>query len=394
MSRLGHCSDGREMWAGYIFYALAPLFIFASPVFIGIMADRLHLTPAQMGGLAAIEATGGIFASVTAPHWIARVPWRPLAFWAAAVAVIGALLGITATSFEQLLVIRLTSSILGCGVLYAIGVAILARTAKPDRHFAIAGGLQAAVPALTMFLVPWAAKVSGSNLALGVFAAAFACSLLGIRFMRMSTEADLERTVDLRMRTSAFGLQGLAILGSTLCLAAASGAYWSFAERIGVQAALSADAIGAVLAVASIAGVGGSALAVFLIGKASRSVLFAFGSIGYLAALAMLHARITLPLYATTAVLSYICSVFLTPLQFGAIAQLDHEGKLAVAAPAAQSLGVMAGPFAAGLAIRGNDFVVSAVVAGAFAILTWILFVISTTTRVRVRHAQARSTHG
>jgi predicted MFS family arabinose efflux permease len=359
--------------AGYTFYALAPLLVNASPVFIGLLAGRFTLSPAQMGLLAAIEASGGVVASLTAPYWINRIDWRACGIASAFVMTLSLLATIVVPNFETLIVVRLIGAIFGGGVIYALSVALIGRLGNPDRHFAVGGALQAVMPAVLMAAVPYVRAINGGTLALALFGAALSVAILAAR--TIEHRPHLQGTVPERMPSKrAIGPAGAHLLASLFLVSAAAGAFWTFAEKLGEQAGLAHAEADPILAIGPVLGIFGAAIAAWLAMRFRRQRLLGCAMVVFLTVLAFAAARLTPITFAIAAIGVFSLWAFLTPFQFGAIANEDPRGRALVLALAAQSMGVVIGPLASGLVIKCTDYSGVLWIAGSFVILAWIAF--------------------
>lgn len=345
--------------ATYVLYALAPLTVNAAPAFLDVAGSRLPLTGAETGLLAAVEATGGLIASLTAPFWIHRVRWRPAMVAASTVMVLGFAAMPLATEFAALAMLRAVASILGAGIVYSLTIAQLSSRPHAERHFALAGVGQAVLAALVTVAVPATRAHAGHDSAYLCFAAVAVAGPLSAMWFRpeaiavnaaAGTRPHLGRLPD---RT------GLALLLSALLLPAGGATYWAFADSIGRMAGLADAAIAQSVSVALVTGVLGSVAAASAVRWFAVLPLFCAGAAVAIAAMWGLAAHPGAASFALANIAVNFIWIFLTPLQMGAMARAARGPLLAVLGPGAQSAGVMLGPAMVGQLVGPAHFLVA-----------------------------------
>jgi len=372
-------SPAAHLSAGAAFYALGALMVIASPVFVGMVAERLSLSPAEIGFVVGAEASGGIVASLTGPLWLTRLSARHVALFGIVVMVAGALLTASATGFTDLLLIRSAFSILGAGPVYALSIPLLARLPDPHRAFAIAGGAQALVPALVMVILPWTSAGWGFGAAMVVLAVVLASGLLFLGGVPAWPAGRSEAAPLLGggMR-SVGGLRIPLLLFTVFSLVAGTQAFWAFSERIGDAKGIGAEGIGAALGAATLFGIFGSLAAALSARHMSSRTQFVAGCVACAIGPLVILVDTTRVGFVAAAFLIFFASVFATIFQLAAIAEWDPTGRTAVLVPATQSLGVIAGPVLTGFVVGDGDFARAALVAVAFFTATALVFAIAT----------------
>lgn len=370
-------SPDRAAIAGCAFYAFGALMVLILPLYVGLAAEALRLSPTQLGMLAAAEASGGVVSSLAGPWWIARVNWRVAAAGAIVVMIAGALATAFATDFLSLMILRTATSVLGAGVIYTLGIAILSQTTSPDRQFAIGGGAQALVPAMILLVGPSLSDRFGLQGVMILVAVLFASMLPLLHRVPLRGGTEGESTAIADALGSSAKRAGVLLLLSALLLTAATNAYWAFAERIGEAAKLDHTTVGAWLAASAAIGVAAAAAAAIAAMHLSRNLSFLLGSIGMALGMLAVITGVTNITFAISVIALFFFSVFLTPFQFGAIAIADGSGtgRLAVLAPAAQSIGVMIGPILAGVLVTNGRYSSASEVALGLLVLTFATFV-------------------
>lgn len=355
----GAASARPALVATYILYALAPLTVNAAPAFLDVAGSRLALSGAETGLLAAVEATGGLIASVTAPFWIGRVRWRPAIVAASLVMVLGFAAMPLAHGFAALAILRVLASILGAGIVYSVTIAHLSSLPHAERHFALAGVGQAALAALVTVAVPAARSYAGHDGAYLCFAAVALASPVAAMWFHSDRIVMNAPAGAPSMSGWMPDRAGLALLLSALLLPAGGATYWAFADSIGRMAGLSDAAIAQSVSFALVTGVLGSVVAATAVRRFAVLPLYCAGAAVAVGAMWGVAAHPGAASFALSNIAVNFIWIFLTPLQMGAMAGAARGPLLAVLGPGAQSAGVMIGPAMVGQMVGTAHFVVA-----------------------------------
>lgn len=351
------------------------------------MSGALDLSAGQIGQLAAVEAVGGISASLTAPFWITRYRWRLIAMFSLTVMIIGALATAVASSFDQIIIARLLSSVLGAGPTYALGVAAISTSNHPDRDFAIGGGIQSALPAMILFAAPAFSGAQGLHHIALLLACLFAAGLFATPNLRHHGNHPVAapKVAELPTDVQSGPARPLAflLLISAFSLAACTQAYWAFSERVGASASLSHSFVGQMLGMSTLISILSSVVAARLANRVRRDIIFSVGACLFLFCLILVLMETKSWSFGISVIAVSFFGVLLTPFQFGAITEADPSGRSAVLTPAAQSLGVMTGPLAAGYLISGESYILAALASAVFLVIAWLTFQLAHPSRNR-----------
>ncbi|HLO96717.1 MAG TPA: MFS transporter, partial [Burkholderiaceae bacterium] len=225
---------------------------------------------------------------------------------------------------------------------------------------------QTAAQALVgMLLARWVIAVHGWAAAFWVLAAAGAVPLLLLGQLPAAL-SPLPHGDHGRIRWSWPAVQSLV---AVFLLMASLGAFWAYAEPLGMRAGLDAQAAQTVIAAALIAQIAGGTLGTVAVGRWTAAPVLAasallLGGVGLAVFLAPRMSEGFFPLCMAFAFVWLFMVPFHTAHAFAA----DGSGRVAALTPAAQLLGSAAGPLVASLLVVGEDpsraALVSAVCAG------------------------------
>lgn len=343
------------------------------PVIVGLLADMRGLSPDQLGQVASAETFGVAITALLGPWLLRRVAARTL--MGAGLLALMVLHGLSALplSFAGFVGVRLAASV-ATGVAMPAAVAVLGRAADPERAFAWAVSAQILLSALELLAFGPLAKAFGLW---GVYGALAVLALAAVLLaLRCAPPADIGAA-------SAGGVRlpgaAWALIASVLLFFCAIGAYWTFIERAGVQAGLSADAMGGWLAASNAAALLGSMSAPWLARRVGeRRVLLVGLLLAVLVPLGLLRADggpigvlVNLGLFV-------VLWNLLMVVQMAVLGRWDPQGRAVSLTPAAQGFGLALAPLLAGLLAEQHGFAVAVASASAFAALavlaTWLAF--------------------
>lgn len=332
------------------------------PLLVGIYVDTLQFGVSAAGYISAAELTGLAVAAIVTSRSIGR---RSLGLLGVAGCVLFCIANIAsthATSAVALIIARIAAGG-GAGIALAVGSAIAARTRAPERVFALAF---AGITLYGLLFFPTSAylfelfgpaglywtKATLGALAASVIGASLYSSRVGGNFSgssarnaaRMAPERAVVRFED-RLR----------ILGCGFALYVGHGAVWTYEERMGVRAGLSAAEIGQAFGLASIGGFFGAMIAATLGARLGRTVpqLLALG-FSVLAALLIIASQGPVS-FTVSACLIALAWFYGVPYLAGVASTHDPSGQLAGELSAVMSAGIALGPLI-GASIVSSSF--------------------------------------
>jgi predicted MFS family arabinose efflux permease len=348
--------------AGWASFEVAPLVVSA-------LMDAFSFGEAAAGGLASAELMALAVAMLASAGSMARHSRARLGLVGVVIAIAGHVASSFAVSYPLLLSTRMLAG-LGAGLAFAAGSAAAAGARHPERVFAIAALAGGVGGALLLAGLPYATVAYGPA---GAFVALAAVATLALPFIGWLPAPARQRAGD---QVGPAPHRGMALRGliAVAFLAVGEGAVWAFAGKIAESAGLSVMGAGRVLAMSSLLGQGGALLAAWLGTRRGRvfpvglGVLCVVGSV-----LLLVFARNPL-IFGAGAGIWALSFFFVFPYLMGTMSALDPRGRWAVAAGAAEVVGLGVGPFVGGLLVTGGSYAALAwfMLAGGFVSL-WLL---------------------
>jgi len=359
--------------AGALLFSIGPAALMVMPMIVGVYVDELGFSGRQAGLLASVDATGMFVASLLGMVWVRTLNWRLAAMLGLGGAVAGNLLAAGAHEFTLMLACRALAS-LGAGTAFAAATASLAEQSKPETAFGIGLAVETlltmVVMALSAGIIEWQG-IAGifRMLALLAFVVALPVGWLPARSAKTAPVGQPPPSPD--PATVAPVAAGL--IGTMLFYAGVLG-FWVYLERIGQAAGHSNHLIGTILAWSLAAGVLGGIGPAWLHGRGGIARPNLLAILLLMATVLAAVGKVTLPVFALSAIVFGALWVFATAYQAALIATLDRNGRYAVLIPAAQGAGAMIGPAAAALLIQGDEYVAVNLIAAAFLAVSLLLF--------------------
>jgi predicted MFS family arabinose efflux permease len=342
-----------------VFAAITPLLLLVAPAVAGQLTMQLGLSASQIGTYFFVEL--GAFSVATVPSylWLGRVDARRVAACAIALFGVGNLLtALWMPGFVALLALRAVTA-LGGGSLMVLCMTSAATSRNSDRVYGLWVVGQLIAGAIGLFVLPHVFAAFGLR-ALYVALAALALiaaplsrgfpSALGARTASARAEHDAH---DARPRSSRSSV-ALAI-GSVLLFYVAIGSVWTFASRAAADAGLDPQSTGTVLAIASVMGIAGAALASCAGGRLPRRAMLAAGYALLVASLVALAAMPDTGGYSAAIFAFKFAWTFVLPFILATVAQIDASGRIVATLNLVIGAGLAAGPLLAGLMLdRGG----------------------------------------
>ncbi len=313
------------------------------PILIGAVIEGLDVAEAGAGLLASAEIGTIALASLLLAPRIHRVPRRRLALFGSLVAVMGHLLAVFSTSFDALIFARVIAG-LGEGVVLAVANATLAGSANPERLTALLALIGGAGGGALLAVLSRVVEAFGYRGGFGVLLAIGVICLPLMLFLPSSR--DTARVA--HEGRAAHPILGIATLAAFLALALGGSAMWAFVERIGLNAGLSRETTGMVLAATMVLGLSGAIVAGWLGTRFGRALPLGVGLIALALATGGLGSVKGFAAYVALMQLWTFSFLFVTPYLMGTAAELDKEGRWAAATIGFWSVGNALGPASAG----------------------------------------------
>jgi predicted MFS family arabinose efflux permease len=348
--------------AGWASFEVAPLVVSA-------LIDAFAFSEAAAGGLASVEFVTLAAAMLASAGSMAR---RSRARWGlagAGIAIAGHLASSFTSSYLLLVATRMLAG-LGAGLAFAAGSAAAAGARQPARVFAIAALAGGVGGALLLVGLPYATVPYGPP---GAFLALAAVTMLVLPLIGWLPAPARQRAGD---GVGPAPHRGMALRGlvAIVFLAVGEGAVWAFAGEIAGAAGLSVAGAGRVLAASSLLGQAGALLAAWLSTRRGRVLPVGIGVLCVIGSVLVLIFARNAVIFSVGAAIWGLSFFFVFPYLMGTMAALDPRGRWAVAAGAAEVVGIGVGPVVGGLLVTGASYDALAwfMLAGGFVSL-WLL---------------------
>ncbi|MGU7814865.1 MFS transporter [Burkholderia sp. AW49-1] len=350
-------SDGRAapfarstLVALVVFAAITPLLLLVAPAVAGQLATQFGLSASQIGTYFFVELGAFSLATVPSYLWLGRVDARRVA--ACAIALFGAgnlLTALWMPGFVALLALRAVTA-LGGGSLMVLCMTSAATSENSDRVYGLWVVGQLVAGAVGLFMLPHVFAAFGLR---ALYVALAALALLAAPLSRGFPATLGARTASARAaRGAATDTSRLFValaIGAVLSFYLAIGSVWTFASRAAAEAGLDPQSTGNVLAIASVMGIAGAALASCAGGRLARRTMLAAGYALLAASLVALAALPHASGYGAAIFAFKFAWTFVLPFILATVAQIDTSGRLVATLNFVIGAGLAAGPLLAGL---------------------------------------------
>lgn len=337
-----------RMAAVVVFAALSPALLMTAPAVAGQLASQLVLSPVQIGQLFSVELGAMSLATVPAWFWLKRVPPNRAALLAAVIFIAGNIASATFVSYPALLVLRFMTA-MGAGSLMILCMVSAASLGQGSRVYGLWLLGQLVLGAIGLQVLP------GLFAHYGLSACYLSLALLASLALPL-TRAFPARLANTQRQSAPPLPRAKAVTGllAILCFYLSLSGVWTFigelAQAAGIDAALSAH----VLAIATLMGILGAALATFLGTRLPRAILIVAG-LGLMAvAILLLQGQPSLARFAVAAMAFKAMWTFVLPLVLACVAELDPSGRLMNATNLVIGAGLAAGPALAGQLLQDH----------------------------------------
>ena len=337
-------SDRKHLVACWVMAALGAMPFAVQPFFLSVMSEALMLAPDQVGLLASADILGVVLASFSGFWWTRRFSHQALIKLASMSMVLGYLGLLFADTFEAVLSLRFLAGVLGHGIAFSLGTALLCRAPHPDRAIAISVVTQISFSSLLLVALPKVLLSTDIETVYWSLVAIVLVLLPPLRLtnnsVRFASEAGRKATIKPLM---------MWLLVALVCYQLGLSAIWAFIESIGRERQISLEQMGLMLAVILPVSMLGSIFASLLdvrLGRANPVIIATVaGAIGLL----IIANTTSITMLAAGFLLHQIAWNFGIAFVYGAIAQVSDQSGTEILAPGSQSLGTALGPVLAGM---------------------------------------------
>lgn len=333
-----------------VFAAITPLLLLVAPAVAGQLATQLGLSASQIGTYFFVELGAFSLATVPSYLWLGRIDARRVAAFAIALFGAGNLLtALWMPGFVALLALRAVTA-LGGGSLMVLCMTSAATSENSDRVYGLWVVGQLIAGAIGLFVLPHVFAAFGLR---ALYVALAGLALLAAPLSRGfpsslgARAAPAQHARDAAARTP----QGSIVLaiGAVLTFYLAIGSVWTFASRAAAEAGLDPQSTGNVLAIASVMGIAGAALASCAGGRLARRAMLTAGYALLAASLVALAVMRQAGGYSAAIFAFKFAWTFVLPFILATVAQIDTSGRLVATLNFVIGAGLAAGPLLAGL---------------------------------------------
>jgi predicted MFS family arabinose efflux permease len=365
---------------------LGNVILLAMPFMIGAFVVQLGFSLSQAGMILSVEMGMIAVVSLAISPMMSKLSRSQIAITGAVIAVIANILCIYTTEYENILWFRGISG-LGYGLAMAAGNAAVASAANPAQTFERKMILFGVYQVVLLLLFPFILSTTGLEgffavLALMAFVLIFLVNRLPSYVTPSvdSSEPNESQPSDNNSMVSILAAAAIILAMSIYSLREAFA--WAFLERIGDSLSISAQQVGLYMAVASVIGLVGPAIATRLRNYAGAPSSAVLGMI--------LSGLVTYGIVVTSNQYIYIAMMFLWPMIYyftiplimGIATALDSKGRVAAATAGALILAYSLGPVVAGFIYEkgGQDVIGNVTLA---AMLVSVLLLLLACTRIK-----------
>ncbi|NTX42897.1 MFS transporter [Burkholderia cepacia] len=333
-----------------VFAAITPLLLLVAPAVAGQLATQLGLSASQIGTYFFVELGAFSLATVPSYLWLGRIDARRVAAFAIALFGAGNLLtALWMPGFVALLALRAVTA-LGGGSLMVLCMTSAATSENSDRVYGLWVVGQLIAGAIGLFVLPHVFEAFGLR---ALYVALAGLALLAAPLSRGFPSSLGARTAPAQHARGAAARtpQGSIVLaiGAVLTFYLAIGSVWTFASRAAAEAGLDPQSTGNVLAIASVMGIAGAALASCAGGRLARRAMLTAGYALLAASLVALAVTRQAGGYSAAIFAFKFAWTFVLPFILATVAQIDTSGRLVATLNFVIGAGLAAGPLLAGL---------------------------------------------
>lgn len=331
---------------------IGAMIIFVTPGFLAIVAAQSGLDDTHLGYIAAWDINAMAVTIAISAFMLTRCDWRLAVGVALALVAIGNIGTAMASGYAAIALARVVAGA-GEGIAIGFSFAALGRARNPDRAFSIYLVAGALVSSLILFAIPsLLVSVTPRGLFIANALLAIAAALSLFHFPDGRAEDDIFAGNGVRINRT---LALFALLAVFLYFFA-TGAMWSYIERIGMASDLNPAVIAQGLSLGTLAGVVGAGLAGLIPHRWGRALPLVISGVVSVASFQMLLGHISPVGFMIAAVMLLFGWNFAQPLLSGICSEADPCGRVVCAMGAIQTFGTGLGPAAAGATLRSGDF--------------------------------------
>ncbi len=331
--------------------AAAVLLINLQPIFVGAAAEEFGFNEVQLGSILAGTLIASFLVFTTSLLWVNRIPLRVLIGGGALVGI-AALFGVTFATGYYSVILPMIVYAIGMGMLYVPSLVALGRQPDPTRAFGVSITCTVILAALFAFVIPaWIEPRFGFDGTVGMILGATVLVFLVLPNLQSGSLAPQDEPSEPEggVPFSAYlslvgaGIYHIGILG-----------IWAFLERIGSDAGISGEQIGAGFALALVCGSMGSLTAAAVSTRLRVPSALVISTCLAAASIALMRTDLTPITFGLVLILFNVAWNFTLPFMYEVIGKSDPSGRGLALAPAAMTLGSALGPLSAGFLLSAS----------------------------------------
>ena len=337
-------SDGRHLVGCWVMAVLGAMPFAVQPFFLSVMSEALMLAPDQVGLLASADILGVVLASFSGFWWTRRFYHQALVKIASISMVLGYLGLLFADTFQAVLSLRFLAGVLGHGIAFSLGTALLCRAPHPDRAIAISVVTQISFSSLLLLALPKVLLVTDIE---AVYWSLVAIVVL-LPLLKL-TNNSIRYVSESSVRKAIITPLMMWLLVALVCYQLGLSAIWAFIESIGRERQISLEQMGLMLAVILPVSMLGSIFASLLDVRLGRATPVIIATVAGAIGLLIIANTTSITMLAAGFLLHQMAWNFGIAFVYGAIAQVSDQSGTEILAPGSQSLGTALGPILAGM---------------------------------------------
>ena len=302
--------------------------------------------------MAAFESGGGVAASLLVSRLINRVNWRLIALIGIIIAMTANLASIYIDVFHALGLARATAGF-GSGMIYAMGLGILATTQNTGRNFSILLFTQVSFGMIELNLFAYLAEHWGMP---GIYLGIVAALLCAAALLPWLPRANSVKTAS--VHAAGFIKPRKFLLMPWLCLCAvfifyiSTSSFWSYIELIGRSGGLSAGFVTGSLTYTQVLSLLGCVLAGWLSSRIGQSRPLLVALLCATLAIYSLSLGITAVSFVAALCVFFLFWNAIDIYQLGTLSNMDHSGQFVAMVPAFQMTAGALGPALAAMLVE------------------------------------------
>ncbi len=338
------------------FLATAGLFyVNIMPALVAGLIDGLGFSNREAGFVGSANVYGAACGALVAVFLVRRLRWRPMQVVLLVLLLSLDLVSTLVKTAEPLIALRFLHGVVG-GTSVGTGLAVMARTAIPDRAFGMLLAVQYGAGGLGIMFLPGLARSHGPEVLFLALASFTAVTLAMMPFLadyppRSAAPAASAQSVAWLKR-----LPLVRTLVAIFLFQAANMALSAFVIPLGRHYGLDDGFISSTIGVANWIGVIGAVAVIWMAGRFNRTAPVAWVlALSFVGLVAFLLSDVPFVFIAANVVTAIAWS-FVIPYLFGMCADFDTAGQSATLAGFFSKMGLATGPAAAALLLGEDNY--------------------------------------